>query len=174
MPLPSSGTYWTALSEDEKRPIRERALRMKNAGLNNVEISRELQIPYNRVKDELVNAMREFCDEPVQFKAAAQLSMLRDLQRAFYQQAMRGDERAADKLLRVMDHEAKLVGLYAPVRVQPILGGGVSDAEFAVVAEAFLQRAGRPVPAHIASAAASARAAGVLGPGTVVDEEAAS
>lgn len=163
---------WT---DDDKRRAREMALRLHNAGMTYAVIADQTGIPRGRVKEELVSAMRELADEPVEYKAMAQMSLLRDMRRALYPKVMEGDLGAVDRVLKLMDHEAKLLGLYAPQRVHAVLSGGVSEGEFAVVAEALLNRAGRPVPRHVAAAAADARAQGVLPPAPlVVDGEVAS
>jgi hypothetical protein len=170
---PGGGDRPHTPTEAEKRVQRETALRLHNAGMTKSVIAEQTGIPYGRVKEEIVSAMRELADEPIEYKAMAQMSLMRDLRRALYPAAMRGDVQAVDRIMKVADHEAKLLGLYAPQRVHAVIGGGASEAEFAVVAEALLRRAGREVPRHIAAAAADARRQGVLPPAQlVVDGEA--
>ena len=160
--------------EHDKRKARELALRLHNAGLPKGDIAEQTGIPYGRVKEEIVAAMRDQADEPVEYRAMAQMAMMRDLQRAFYTPAIKGDVKAFDRLMKICDHEAKLLGLYAPQRLQAVIGAGASEYEFAVVAEVMLKAAGRNVPRHIAAAAADGRAQGVLPPVPVVIDDAES
>lgn len=160
-PDPKHPDTWTP---QQKQKARERALRLHSAGMSRLEIAEQTGIPYARVKDDIQQAMRDLADEPVEYAAMSQIATLRDLRRTLYAASLRGEGQAIDRLMRVMDHEAKLLGLYAPQRVHAVVGGGVSDAEFALIAEAMLRGAGKSVPRHIEAGAHDAKQRGVAIP----------
>jgi len=47
-----------------------------------------------------------------------ELDRLDRLQRTWWPKAIAGDERATDRVLKIMEHRAKYLGLYAPAKVQ--------------------------------------------------------
>jgi hypothetical protein len=74
----------------------------------------------------------------------------------------RADDREVPKivnsLVNLSARRAAMLGLNRPFEVE--VSPGTSDAEFAIVTEALLRRAGREVPGHIAANAADARRQG--------------
>jgi hypothetical protein len=73
----------------------------------------------------------------------------------------------ANSLINLSARRSRMLGLDRPFELE--VSKGASDAEFAVVAEALLKRAGREVPNHIALNAADARRQGILPPAALVE-----
>jgi hypothetical protein len=83
----------------------------------------------------------------------------------------RADDRDVPKivnsLVNLSARRAAMLGLNRPFEVE--VSPGTSDAEFAIVTEALLRRAGREVPGHIAANAADARRQGFELPPTLAE-----
>lgn len=106
---------------------RMKALTMRNAGATFARIADQLGISETRARDDVRKATAEVVQLPVDKMVERQRSILLDITRVNYPAAMSGDRDAQTVLLRVLEHEAKLYGLYAPARVNV----GVSETEFA-------------------------------------------
>jgi hypothetical protein len=77
-------------------------------------------------------AMSRVFDQPVQELRNAELDRLDRLQRAYWKDAIEGNARSADFILRVIDKRAKLLGLDAPTKIQAEVvnyDAGVIDAD---------------------------------------------
>jgi hypothetical protein len=77
-------------------------------------------------------AMARVFDQPTKELRNAELDRLDRLQRAFWKDAVDGNVRSADFILRVIDKRAKLLGLDAPTKIQAEVvnyDAGVIDAE---------------------------------------------
>lgn len=73
----------------------------------------------------------------------------------------------ANSLINLSARRSRMLGLDKPFELE--VSKGASDAEFAVVAEALLKRAGREVPNHIALNAADARRQGITPPAALAE-----
>ena len=77
-------------------------------------------------------AMARVFEQPVKEMRDAELDRLDRLQRAYWKDAIEGNVRSADFILRVIDKRAKLLGLDAPTKIQAEVvnyDAGVIDAE---------------------------------------------
>lgn len=63
-------------------------------------------------------AMKLTLQQPADELRNAEVDRLDRLQRAFWNDALEGNVRAADLILRIIDKRAKILGLEAPVKVQ--------------------------------------------------------
>lgn len=77
-------------------------------------------------------AMARVFDQPTKELRNTELDRLDRLQRAYWKDAVDGNVRSADFILRVIDKRAKLLGLDAPTKIQAEVvnyDAGVIDAE---------------------------------------------
>jgi predicted transcriptional regulator len=117
-PLPEDATVWDK---------RMKALTLRNAGATYARIGIELGVTEIRAREYVKVATREIVAIPVDQMVERQRAILLDITRVNYSPALKGDKEAQGVILRALEHEAKLYGLYAPTRVNV----GVSETEFA-------------------------------------------
>ena len=95
-----------------------RALELRRTGATYVQIATALGVvkgsAYRLVQEALVTTLRE----PAEAVRALELERLDLLTRKLETRISTGDEKAINTLLKVMDHRARLLGLYAPLTVQ--------------------------------------------------------
>jgi hypothetical protein len=114
----------------------------------------------DRVENESAEQMRRF--------EAAHLDRLQRVLLGKLNTASTRDTVAiANSLINLSARRSRMLGLDRPFELE--VSKGASEAEFAVVAEALLQRAGREVPRQIAASAADARRQGFLPPATLAE-----
>lgn len=122
---------------------RMRALTLRNAGLTYAKIGDQQGTNAATARNDVRVALREVINETAEDMLARQRSVLADMQRAHYPAALQGDVAATAAVLRCLEHEAKLFGLYAPARVSV----GVTDTEFAAQAVELITALGlQPMP----------------------------
>ena len=94
------------------------ALELRRTGATYLQIAQALGVvkgsAYRLVQEALVTTLRE----PAEAVRALELERLDLLTRKLETRISTGDDKAINTLLKVMDHRAKLLGLYAPVMVQ--------------------------------------------------------
>ena len=117
---------------------RMRALTMRNAGATFTKIAEQLGVREHVARADVRKAIAEVVKLPVDQMVDRQRAILLDITRVNYPAAMAGDRDAQATLLRVLEHEAKLYGLYAPARVNV----GISEQEFAAQAAELLAALG--------------------------------
>jgi hypothetical protein len=129
---------------------RMQALTMKNAGTTYQRIAAHFDIPVQRARDWVHRAIRDVVKLPVDQMVDRQRSILLDILRVTYPDAMdrsNPDRREAQGvIIRCLEHEAKLYGLYAPARVSV----GISESEFGQQAADLLKLVGIGPLAEIA------------------------
>lgn len=125
---------------------RMRALTMRNAGATYAKIAEQLGVSTLTVRKDVRLALREVIAETAEDMVARQRAVLLDMTRANYPAALQGDLGAQNAIVRCLEHEAKLFGLYAPTRVAV----GVSDTEFASQAAELITALGLEPPAELA------------------------
>lgn len=124
-PDPDEPTEGTA----EFEPLWERrmqALSLRNGGMTFAQIAEFQKISPGQARRDVAWAKRHVAGEDIEDIIATQRSVIIDMRRANYQSMLQGDKDASATILKGLDHEAKLLGLYAPVRVQT----GPSHVEF--------------------------------------------
>lgn len=117
---------------------RIKALTMRNAGATFIRIAEQLGVSEKQARNDVRKAVQEVVQLPVDQMVERQRAILLNITRVNYPAAMSGDREAQAVLLRVLEHEAKLYGLYAPARVNI----GISESEFALQAAELLQALG--------------------------------
>ena len=111
-----------------------KVLTMRNAGATFQRIADQLGISTVTARKDLQRAYREVLNDTPEDMLARQRAVLLDITRANYPAALNGDKDAATTIIKALEQEAKLFGLYAPTRALI----GVSDVEFAEQAAALI------------------------------------
>lgn len=108
----------------EKRVM---ALELRKAGLTLDEIAR--QVGYRSaasVHNAIRIAMQQSLQEPADEVRQIELERLDKMHRALWPQAIRGEHGAIDRVLRIMERRAKLIGLDAPAKQVLQHGGDIN------------------------------------------------
>lgn len=99
---------------------------------------RSMRMTYQQIADELYNGNRGACYRDLQKamddlpKEAAQevrlqeMELLDTMARGLVPKASKGDEKAVQALLRIMERRAKYLGLDVPVQVEQLGGGNIN------------------------------------------------
>lgn len=106
---------------------RMRAMTLRNGGATYTQIAERCGTSATQARNDVTWALRHFASESAEDLIARQRSVLHDLQRAHYVRAMSGDKDSSKVVIECLEHEAKLLGLYAPQR----MAIGITDTEFA-------------------------------------------
>lgn len=139
---------------------RMRALTLRNAGATYAKIAQTLQISQERARQDVNRAIKEVVKLPVDQMVDRQRAILLDITRRNYTAALDGDREAQGVIIRCLEHEAKLYGLYAPARVSI----GISEAEFGQQAADLLKLVGTGPLAELAGTSTSPDIAEALKP----------
>ena len=98
----------------------EQCLKLRLAGLTHRAIAAQLSIApstaYKRVRHALDGVNQRTTQEAESLRAL-ELARLDELQCALWEQALAGELKAVDRVLKVMERRAKLLGLDAPLAV---------------------------------------------------------
>lgn len=113
-------------------------IRLRNFGATLDTIADKLDMNIDGVEHLLNTGLRELASEPAQDIVGRQQATINDMRRALYPGLVAGDQGAISTLRGVMDHEAKLHGVYAPSRVRV----GVDLEEFTTRVEDDLRQLG--------------------------------
>lgn len=114
---------------------RTQAVSLRNAGMTFQQIANIQHISPAMVRRDVETALREHMSGQLDQIIAKHRSVLMDMQRANYGAMLAGGSNGKDAaavILKGLEHEAKLLGLYAPTRVVT----GVQEVEFS---ERFVQ-----------------------------------
>lgn len=111
---------------ESKFERRMQALSLRNGGMTFTQIAGFQKISAAQARRDVEWAKRHIAGEDIETIISVQRSVIIDMRRANYQAMLQGNKDAAAAILKGLDHEAKLLGLYAPVRVQT----GPSHVEF--------------------------------------------
>ena len=135
----------TAAPDETLWERRMRALTMRNAGATYAKIAEQFGVSTLTVRKDVRLALREVISETAEDMVARQRGILLDMTRANYPAALQGDLGAQSAIVKCLEHEAKLFGLYAPTRVNV----GVSDTEFAAQAAELIAALGLEPPREL-------------------------
>lgn len=138
--LPDDATLW------EKRM---QALTMRNAGATWARIAETYKITQDRAQRWVRAATKEIVKLPIDQMVDRQRAILLDITRRNYPVAMGDSDNAREAqgvIIRCLEHEAKLYGLYAPARVAV----GLSETEFGQNAAELLKLVGTAPLAELA------------------------
>lgn len=128
---------------------RVRVMRMFNSGMTRTAIADRVGVSAGTVTRDIEHMLREYLAVPTEQYVARQLSQIEDLRRAVYANALQGDLDAFDRAVRLMDREAKLLGLDAPSRAVV----HVSNEDFAATAATLMREMGMEPPEDVAATA---------------------
>jgi hypothetical protein len=131
--------------DEELWERRMKALTLRNAGGTFEQIAKQLGISATVARADVRLALREVLSETTEEMIARQRSVLFDMQRGAYPAALRGDRDAIVSIVKCLEQEAKLLGLYAPTR-QVV---GISDVDFAEQAAALIGKLGLTPPREL-------------------------
>lgn len=131
--------------DEELWERRMSALTLRNAGGTFQQIATQLHISPSIARADVRLALREVLSETTEDFIARQRSVLLDMQRGAYPAALRGDRDAIVSIVKCLEQEAKLLGLYAPTR-QVV---GISDVDFAEQAADLIARLGLTPPREL-------------------------
>lgn len=111
---------------------RSRAVQLRIEGLTFAEIGKELRISgpraYQLVREAL-SLLTEHTVERADRLRTLEAMRLDELHAAFWDKAIAGDYRAADRVIRIMERRAKLFGLDAPTKYAPTSPDGEDPYE---------------------------------------------
>jgi hypothetical protein len=133
--------------ETARRERQAQAVKLRNGGSRYSDIARELGVSEATVAEDITNHLARMARPEAEHLIGRQRQIMDDIIAANYQSMLLGDDKAAKTILTAVAHEAKLMGLYAPERVQI----GVSHENFAVTAVQLMERLGITPPEAIAS-----------------------
>ena len=105
------------------------ALRMRSEGCGYAEIGKVLGISTQAAWKRVSCGLDELVTDAAEVALAFELARLDSLQLAIWPQATSGDCRAIDRVLRIMERRAKLLGLDSPVKVAPTDPTGTNPYE---------------------------------------------
>lgn len=107
--------------------LEEEATRLRLAGATYKEIGDQCGTSKQTAHKAVNRAMKRFQDqafENVGLHVQEELERLNRLQLAIWRSAMVGQLGATDRVLKIMDHRARLKGLYTPERMEHTVRGG--------------------------------------------------
>ncbi|MCG5549170.1 helix-turn-helix domain-containing protein [Halorhodospira halochloris] len=116
------GTSNTAAARLKSAERKARALELRQTGMTYADIGRELGISNaqaHRLVSGALQEIRKRASEEAEQLRTLELSRLDQLHHALWESALGGELRAIDRLLRIMERRAKLLGLDAPTCVAP-------------------------------------------------------
>ena len=112
--------------DDELYERRMRVLSLRLGGMTYRDIATALKIDPSTARRDESAAKRMMTGDDIEGVIAGQRKVIADIRTANYRAMLNGDKDAATSILKGLDHEAKLLGLYAPTRIQT----GPSHIEF--------------------------------------------
>jgi hypothetical protein len=149
---PTADDLTRAIAAGVKAPVDEtlwerrmKALTLRNAGGTFAQIAAQLGISPTVCRADVRQALREILSETTEDFIARQRSVLLDLQRGAYPLALKGDKDSIMAIVRCLEQEAKLLGLYAPARVV----AGISNVDFAEQAADLISSLGLVPPKEL-------------------------
>lgn len=101
----------------EKALRRAKALQLKLAGYTYARIAQELGIHESQVYKDVQQAIRQYTEEPAREVREQELARLDGLLTSLWYKATTGDMFAVDRVIKIMERRAKLLGLDAPPQV---------------------------------------------------------
>ena len=134
----------TSIAEMEIAAAERRvaAIRLRNAGASVAQVADKLGISRQQAQDDIATGLREILREPAENLIANQQAIVRDVIRAMYAGMAAGDPKVSAQVMKALEHQSKLFGLFAPVRVAVTL----SDEDFAATAARLMREIGEGTP----------------------------
>lgn len=114
------------------------AIRLRNAGATVAQVADKLGISKAQAQDDIATGLREILREPAENLIANQQAIVRDVIRAMYAGMAAGDPKASAQVMKALEHQSKLFGLFAPTRVIHT----ITDEDFAATASRLMAEIG--------------------------------
>lgn len=130
------------LAVDERRG---KVLKLRNGGMSFQRIADELGMTVGQVTSDIKRGLRSVMREQAAEIAANQIVITRNLVAALYPNALRGDVSSVRAITDLLGHQARVLGLYAPARVDV----AVSDEDFAATTAKMLREIGIAPPKEL-------------------------
>ncbi len=130
------------LEQDERRG---KVLKLRNGGMSWKRIAVELNITAAQAMSDAKYALRSVVREQATDIVANQVVITRNLVAALYPNALRGDVSSVRAITDLLGHQARLLGLYAPARVDV----AVTDEDFAATTAKMLRDIGIEPPKEL-------------------------
>lgn len=108
----------TAEGRTKVAELKTAAVRMRNFGISIPVIADKLDLTERDCEAILASALEDLRAESAGDIVARQQATINDARRALYGGLAAGDQGAINTMIKVMDHEAKLQGVYAPQRLK--------------------------------------------------------
>tara|TARA_R100000329_G_scaffold96224_1_gene79889 strand:+ start:1345 stop:1797 length:453 start_codon:yes stop_codon:yes gene_type:complete len=129
----------TALQNLEKKPFKldketAQVLALRIQGKTYAQISKTLDVPLGRVRSRMSNLVKNVeSNLDLEEMVYLELERLDHLTNAVWPDAMGGNDKAVNSVLRIMERRSKLIGLDAPVRheLSGPNGGAINIANWA-------------------------------------------
>ena len=122
-----AGTNRTSARAVQSQETRRQAIGLRRSGLSYSEIAKQLGISkggcYKVVQRALADVQKEL-DDNAGMLCVEEADRLNSLQTALWDSAMEGDIMVIDRVLRIMERRAKLLGLDKPQKVAPTTPDG--------------------------------------------------
>ena len=115
----------------------ERALDLRRAGASYRDICKALGVSVATAHKLVARGMKRLiarCEEKAEDIKSMELDRLDKLSLAVWPQAMKGHLQAVDRMLKIMDQRAKLLGAYAPTKIASTNPEGTEERPMTVVA----------------------------------------
>lgn len=124
------------------------AIRLRNAGASVAQVADKLGISRQQAQDDIATGLREILREPAENLIANQQAIVRDVIRAMYAGMAAGDPKASAQVMKALEHQSKLFGLFAPTRVIHT----ITDEDFAATAARLIAEIGLGDDQHVLEA----------------------
>lgn len=140
----------TSIAEMEIAAAERRvaAIRLRNAGASVAQVADKLGISRQQAQDDIATGLREILREPAENLIANQQAIVRDVIRAMYAGMAAGDPKASAQVMKALEHQSKLFGLFAPTRVVHT----ITDEDFAATAARLIAEIGLGDDQHVLEA----------------------
>lgn len=106
---------------------RQKALNLRAAGASVTGIAKQLNVDKSTISRDISEALKDIKKEAADTLRDLQRKTLLDLRVGLWPNAKRGDVPSVLAIRALLDHEAKLLGLYAPTTQQHVVATGSAD-----------------------------------------------
>lgn len=124
--------------------LEQECVRLRLAGLTHRQIGAQLGVApssaYKRITHALAEINRQVSESADELRTL-EACRLNELLNALWVRAIGGDEKAIDRVLRIMERRARLLGLDAPTRTEAVTIDAI-DREIARLSAELVQRGG--------------------------------
>lgn len=102
----------------ERRERMAKALQLREQGGTYEQIGRVLGISLSRAYQDIEEALKEITREPAEHVLKVELRRLDRLWQVAYQESLKGDMKAMDRAIKIMERRARYLGLDSPQQLK--------------------------------------------------------